>query len=411
MARRVRGPRRSVKLRFFNTFEPVIPLFGLLLPHLERAGHEAEAWIADREYRSAGSSGGFRARVIPTWSVPRRDRSPRKAFVHLSYAVAAALRSLFGRGVDCNVFLTQPPLFPTWARILRGLRRQPYCIILMDLYPWVAVEAGVMRRGAVATRLAEALARAALRGADRVIVIGRCMARRARELGVAPERIHLIRNWADTDTVRPVPRADNRMLARHGLEGRFVVMYSGNLGVSHEFRELLAVAERLRNQPDLLFLLVGDGSRRKEVEGEARRRDLANVMLLPFQPYEELGETLSMGDVHFVSLRPGFEGLVVPSKAYGVLAAGRPIVYEGSREGEIARMIEEEDVGVVVDPGDADGLAAAILRARDEPAWTKEAGERARRVAEGRYSAARALLCYEEVLTGAVKPACEPDDG
>ncbi|MFW6012086.1 MAG: glycosyltransferase family 4 protein [bacterium] len=398
-----------MKLRFFNTFEPVIPLFRLLLPHLERAGHEARAWIADREYRSAGLSGGLRARAIPTWSLRRRDGSPRKAFVHLSYAVGAALRSLFGRGVDCNVFLTQPPLFPIWARVLRGLRRQPYCIILMDLYPWVAVEAGVMQRSAVTTRLAEALARAALRGANRVIVIGRCMDRRVRELGVAPERVHLIQNWADTDAVRPVPRAKNRKRARLGLEGRFVVMYSGNLGVSHQFRELLEVAERLREETDLLFLIVGDGSRRKEVESQIRRRALTNVLLLPFQPYEEIGETLSMGDVHFVSLRPGFEGLVVPSKAYGVLAAGRPIIYQGSRKGEVARMVKEEEVGVVLDAGDRQGLAAAILRARDDPEWTAETGERARRVAETFYSAGAALHKYEEILTGAEAPQGESD--
>ena len=400
-----------MKLRFFNTFEPMIPLFRLLLPHLERRGHRAEAWIADREYRSAGSGSAFRARSIPTWVPQKGGGAPRKLFIHVTYSIGAALRSLFGPGVDCNVFLTQPPLFAVWARVLRALRGQLYCVITMDLYPWLAVEGGVMRRGAVSTRLAEALSTFALRGADQVIVIGRCMARKVEELGIPPERIHLIRNWADTDAVRSVAKGENRMLARHGLEGRFVVMYSGNLGVSHDFRDLLAVAERLRERQDLAFLIVGDGSRREEVEEEVRRRELSNVVLLPFQPYERLSDTLGMGDIHFVSLRPGFEGLVVPSKAYGVLAAGRPIVYEGSPEGEIAQMIKEEDVGVVVDPGDPEGLAAAILRARDDPAWTAKAGERARRVAERRYSAARALLCYEEVLTGTGTPGCEPDDG
>jgi glycosyltransferase involved in cell wall biosynthesis len=108
---------------------------------------------------------------------------------------------------------------------------------------------------------------------------------------------------------------------------------------------------------------------------------------------------LAAGDVHFVSLRRGFEGLVVPSKAYGSLAAGRPIVYQGSRDGEIARMIEEEGVGIVVAPGDVEGLAAAFLRARDGHDWRRAAGERARGLAEGRYGPAAALALYEAVLT------------
>lgn len=384
-----------MRFRFFNTFEPVVPLFRRLLPHLERSGHQAEAWIADREYRAGRSGHGFAVRTLPTWA-PRSGGRLRKPFVHLTYALGAAVRSLFGPGVDCNVFLTQPPLFGVWARILRTLRRQPYCLVVMDLYPWVAIEAGLLRRGAVATRLAQRLAAVTLRGADRVIVIGRCMAQRVTDLGVAADRIHLIHNWADTDSVRPVAVAE-RLDER--FRDRFVVLYSGNLGTSHDFHDLLAVADHFREDDGFLFVIVGDGARRREVEDDIRRRELSNVLLLPFQPEARLGETLAAGDVHFVSLRRGFEGLVVPSKAYGSLAASRPIVYQGSREGEIARMIEEEGVGIVVAPGDVDDLAAALQLARDGDDWRRAAGERARGLAEGRYGVAAALALYEAVLT------------
>lgn len=392
-----------MRFRFFNTFEPVVPLFRRLLPHLEGAGHQAEAWIADRDYRAGRSGPRFAVRVIPTWAPRGRCGQLRKPLVHLTYALGAAVRSLLGRGVDCNIFLTQPPLFGAWAWALKVLRGQPYCLVVMDLYPWVAVEAGVLRRGSVATRLAERLAAFTMRGADRVVVIGRCMARRVTDLGVPTDRIHMIHNWADTDSVRPgavAERPDER------FRDRFVVLYSGNLGTSHDFRDLLAVVDRFREDDGFLFVIVGEGARRREVEDDIRRRELSNVLLLPFQPEARLGETLAAGDVHFVSLRRGFEGLVVPSKAYGSLAAGRPIVYQGSREGEIARMIEEEGVGIVVDSGDADGLAAAFLRARDGDDWRRAAGERARGLAERRYGAAAALDLYEAVLT-AIPPAGE----
>lgn len=392
-----------MKFRFFNTFEPVIPLYRLLLPHLEQAGHEAEAWIVEQRYRPAEAGGGYPLRRIRSLANRSHGRLQSKALIHLSYAVASAILSLLGSRVDRNVFLTQPPLFTSWARVLRTVRRQPYCIVTMDLYPWVAIEAGILRRGSLAARVAERIAKVAFRGADRVIVIGRCMAQRVEDLGVPEQRIHLIRNWTDTTAIRPIPRAENRLRSRHGLDGTFVVMYSGNLGVSHRFGDLLETADRLREEPNLRFLFVGDGARKAEVEEEVNRRHLHNVTLLPFQPYEALSESLSMGDLHFVSLRSGFEGLVVPSKAYGVLAAGRPILYQGSRRGEIARMVDEEEVGIVVEPGDVDGLAAAILRARDDGDWRSQAGRRARRVAESRYDAGRALHLYEDVLTGLIE--------
>lgn len=156
-------------------------------------------------------------------------------------------------------------------------------------------------------------------------------------------------------------------------------------------------------------MFVGGGSRLVEVRDVAERAKLQNVAFLPFQPYEMLAEALSRGDVHFVSLRPGFEGLVVPSKAYGVLAAGRPIIYEGVRSGEIARMIQEENVGTVVEPGDAEQLERAVLRAKDDAFWREGAARAARELAVTRYSASRALNAYGSILTGETRDAGDSD--
>jgi glycosyltransferase involved in cell wall biosynthesis len=145
--------------------------------------------------------------------------------------------------------------------------------------------------------------------------------------------------------------------------------------VSHFFEDILAVAGELEPCRDVQFVFVGGGMRFMEVERFVKEKNLSNVLLVPYRDRSVLAQSLSVGDVHYVSLRPGFEGLVVPSKAYGIMAAGRPMIYQGSANGEIARMVAREGIGHVVPPGDREGLRNAILELcrNKEPgtAWAK----------------------------------------
>lgn len=390
-----------MKIRFFNTFDTAAPFFKQLLPYLHGRGHEVEVLIASRTYRPGGlrpGSRGFRVRALPTLTFPGIRRL-RLVTIHATYALSAAVVSIVSRHADVNVFLTQPPLFGIWGSVLHRARNQPYSVLIMDLYPWVAVAAGLLDPNGLSTRLATKLARRTLSRAQRVIVIGRCMAERVERLGIASHRIRTIHNWADPSTVQPVPPEVNRLRRQHGLHDRFVVMYSGNLGVSHYFEDLLEVAFRLRHHERIRFLFVGRGPRLAEVRSGVEKMGLRNVLFLDFQPYERLSESLSMGDIHFVSLREGFEGLVVPSKAYGALAAGRPLLYQGSASGEIARVVEEHDIGEVIPQGHPEDLEAAILRAEQDHDWRQAAGARARSLTETRYGPAAALSSYEAVIT------------
>jgi glycosyltransferase involved in cell wall biosynthesis len=174
------------------------------------------------------------------------------------------------------------------------------------------------------------------------------MAEKMKSMGIAEEKIHLITNWANTEVVYPIPPSENLLRQKLGLDGKFVLMYSGNMGLSHYFDDLLKVIRRLRNIDGLHFVFIGEGKRRSEIEKFVISHKLTNVTLLPFQPLDRLAECLSLGDIHFVSLRKGFEGLVVPSKAYGALAAGRAVIYQGDSRGEIAQMIIDEGFGAVV---------------------------------------------------------------
>ncbi|NGP53790.1 glycosyltransferase family 4 protein [Thioalkalivibrio sp. XN8] len=396
-------------IRFFNTYEPVSPFYRDLLPFLSDRGLKVEVIVSSREYREGRrpleeslAPSGVRVRRIG-WSNEPVQRRSQKLLVMVTYLVGAVLLSLFGPRAQLNFFLTQPPLFSSWGILLRAFRRQPYCCLVMDVYPDLAVRDGILKENGLATRLLAKVSGIVLRRADAVIVIGRCMREQLEKIGVAPARLELVQNWVNDAEVWAVDHERNRLRDELGLGGKFVILYSGNMGVSHSFSDVLEAARRLKELPDIVFLFIGDGSRRKEISEWQQRFGLENVRLLPFQPNERLAESLSLGDVHFLSLRAGFEGLAVPSKAYGALAAGRPILYQGESTGEIARMVLEEEIGCVVPLDDPDTLVTAVRRYYEDRSLGVEQGMRALRLNQLKYGRDQALEKYSQILEALVR--------
>jgi colanic acid biosynthesis glycosyl transferase WcaI len=391
----------AVRLRVYSAVEPGWSYYRDLLPHLASEGFEPELLISDAVYREGRGSAaaafagtGVHVRYVRVGGEKIRGR----AVVFVRYMAGAVLRGLFGKGTDVNFFLTQPQLFFLWGAILKLLRRQRYVVVVMDMYPEVAVQAGMIGGRSAAARLLGALSRLGMRHADRVIAIGRCSREYLERQGIRAERIRVVPNWSSEAEVQPIPRDQNPMRAELGLGDRLVVMYSGNMGVAHYFEDILDVVGRFRNRDEVRFVFAGSGARRAEIETAKRERGLENLILLPFQPVEKLAQSLSLGDVHFISLRSGFEALVVPSKAYGVITAGRPIIYQGEAGGEIARMIREDGLGEVVPLNAPDQLEAAVSRYLELPGLALEQGRRAAERAATEYSRAAALSRYAEAL-------------
>lgn len=392
------------RVRFFNTYEPVTSFYRDLLPHLVSSGFNCDVVISRASYRSertsldhSGNDGSINYHRMPALFAEAADGFAKLTSA-LLYVVFASTTSLLGKGVDMNFFLTQPPLFSAWGMILKLLRGQKYVCLLMDIYPDVAIEAGMLRRRGLIARTTSFLSRMTWRHADQVIVIGRCMANRVEAAGVPPERISRIHNWGDESSIIPIPAESNSMRKENGFGDRFVVLYSGNMGVSHTFDEILQVAIELRSDDGIAFVFTGRGSRKKEIEKAIQQHQLTNVTLLPFQPPDRLAESLSMADVHLVTLRTGFEGLVVPSKTYGALASGRPVIYVGDRDGEISQMLCEQRVGVTVSAGDAAGLKEAIMAYRNDPARRKKEGNCAREISMTVLDKNSAIMAYAELL-------------
>lgn len=319
----------------------------------------------------------------------------------LFYALAL-LKVLSLPRADVVVSFTTPPFIALVGLISRWLRGSKAIYWVMDLYPDLPVACGVMREGAIGTRLMEGVNRFLLRHSDTTVVLGRCMRERVLGKGVPAARLRFIPVWGDGGEA--TPGGPNPYRERWAPGGEFVVMYSGNFGLGHEAGTILEVVRKLREEKGIRFVFVGGGKRRAEVEGFIARHGLGNAFWEDYQPRESLSLSLAAGDIHLISLREGVEGIMVPSKLYGIMAAGRASVFVGHPSSEIARVLTEHDAGVTVREGDAEGLAAAILALRKDAARRAAMGENARRALRGRYDRATACAMWADLIEGRHEP-------
>lgn len=282
---------------------------------------------------------------------------------------------------DAMVLLTDPPLLCSLGMLLRW--RHGGCTGWhQDLYPEVAEVLGVLPKGGVLARFFRSLSNIGLNVQKRCVVVGRDMAGRIIDRGIAPERVTMISNWVNSERLLPIDRHANSLRRDLGLENSFVLMYSGNLGLAHTFDPLLKAASIVEaKRSDVTILLAGVGTRREEVERQVQKEGLTSVRLVPPFPAERLGEALGIADLHIVTLRDGLEGLVVPSKLYGGLSVGRPALFLGPQESEVAYVLKHWECGTTVSSGKPEEIAAAILAWADDPRRHQQACQNARKAA------------------------------
>jgi len=331
------------------------------------------AYDPSQRYAPDEAAGGV---VIHRVTAARFDR--RKVWGWLLNALlfypAVLLRLLSMPRHDVTVFLTDPPLLFVLGPIVRRIRGTKFVCWSQDLYPDVAVELGVLSRRSPVTVVCRWLSGWALRRADLVVALGETMKERLVARGVVADRIAVVHVWADKKVAYPVQEADNWFLEKHGLKGKFVVSYAGNMGLSHEFATVLDAARSLRQYEDVVFLFIGDGKQLRRVEEQAQD---VRAVFLPFQPEEQVAYSLSAASVHVVTLKAGLEGVLVPKKLYGALAVARPVIFVGPERSEVAQVISEAMCGFVVEQGDADGFVAAVQRLKAGTGERQAMGKRA----------------------------------
>jgi colanic acid biosynthesis glycosyl transferase WcaI len=391
-----------MRLIFINRFYwPETPATGQLLTDLAEGlaarGHEVEVITSH--------SGA----VETPWTETRhgvrirRVRSTRRAHALSAgkvldwgtFLVAAVWRLLLHTRRGTTVIaMTDPPLLGIGVSLASWVRDARVIHWVQDIYPEIAIEL-TGHRWLAPLKLLRDLA---WRRADRCVTLGRDMGAILMKAGVNADRLWLIPNAAPTEVGAEPPPVSTGLRSEWRLEGRFVVAYSGNLGRVHDLEPVLEVADRLRKSPEIAFVFIGDGAQRPALEREAAQRQLPNVQFQPAQPRARLAESLAMGDLHLVTLRPGCEHYVFPSKFYGIIAAGRPVIYIGPVGSELAQIIIREGLGLVFARDQTAELATALRALAGDPQSCRRFADAARgfAVAEN----ARTVPRWSELLSG-----------
>jgi len=360
----------------------------------------------------------------PRASLPKRE-TVKGVHVHRITTTGFGRSALWGRGIDYVSYYgaawryarsliregdvliakTDPPLIQVVAMWVAMPAKARLVNWLQDIYPESAAELRVpFMRGTVARSL-ERLRDSSLQRAQANVVVGHQMAQRVQSRGVPLDRVHVIHNWTDDEHLSPLAHPENPLRQEWGLERSFVAGYSGNLGRAHEFQTVLAAAERLRSHPRIVFLFIGGRHGFDQLAQAVKERGLNRIFrFIAYQPEERLRNSLNVPDVHLISLKSELEGLIMPSKFYGIAAVGRPILSITAGGGEIAQLVRQHECGLVVEPGNGQALADALVLLSNDPLRATEMGRRARAMLDNYFSRKHALASWDRLLAAVTNP-------
>ena len=368
--------------------------------------HDVAAEMARRGWRVIVHVSG-RGYDDPTTKYPRREtrdgveirRIPLASFGKKTIARRVAgtasfmgqvfLRGLLSKRPDVLLVSTSPPMIGFVGRLVTWLRgwggggkRIPLVYWAMDLNPDQLIAMGKLKETDRAARFLEKNNKKILDRSDLVVALDRFMADRLRPRTTGlDDRLLVIPPWPHEDHVEPVPHAHNTFRDEHGLQGKFVVMYSGNHSPANPLDTLLDAAKRLKDDDRFVFAFIGGGVQKKEVEAFVKENGLSNALCLPYQPIESLRFSLSAADVHVVSLGGDMVGIIHPCKVYGSMAVARPVLFFGPKPSHVSDLLDAHGIGRHVDHGDVDGAVAAIEELAALPAEERDTmGRKARAV-------------------------------
>lgn len=323
-----------------------------------------------------------------------------RAFDYMSFYLSAMVHVLLtAKRNDIYVVKTDPPLLMViigLALRIKGARRINW---LQDIYPEIAAKSGVaFAKGGLGWCLTY-LRNRSIRKADHTVVISEGMRRFIADQMPGMGSVTIIDNFTDDAAIRPVSPSQNTLRREWGFAPNdFIVGYSGNLGRAHDLETMLSTAEQLRDIRSIKFLFIGGGHLRETLVQQAELRNLASIITKPYQPRDVLFYSLAVPDIHWLSLSPDFEGLIMPSKLYGIAAAGKPMIFVGDPQGDIGRLCRDYEMGLPVEPGDGYGFASAIRRLHGNQAYRERMGLNARAFIDERANRDLIVTKWENML-------------
>ena len=347
---------------------------------LARRGHDVVVYTSNRGYDEPSNyyprretRHGVKIRRVPLSHFGKSSIAVRIAG-GLSFVAQSVARAVAHRKVDAVVVSTSPPMAPFAALILHALRQVRVKYWIMDINPDQIVALGMATENSPSVRAFNWLNRQILDKADDVVVLDRMMAERINRKRDVSDKLTILPPWPAQDPARLVPHSENPFRLAHADSSKRIVMYSGNHGPSSPLTTILKAAKLLADDPRLLFMFIGGGIGKQEVDEAAGE----NIVSLPYQPRAELLNSLSAADVHIVTVGDAVPGIVHPSKVYGAMAVGRPILLVGPPQNHVADIMEEHDIGWHVRNGDVDGAVRVLREIAAMPAKQLEAmGQRA----------------------------------
>ena len=319
-----------------------------------------------------------------------------RAIDYLSFYLSTFLYLLFNiNSSDILVAKTDPPMISVIAAFAAKMKGAVLINWIQDLFPEVAQALGVKGLFFLYPFLLK-MRNYSLKKAYKNIVIGDIMAMRLQSEGI--DKIKVIHNWSIEDNIRPLNREKNQLRDEWDLQDKFVVGYSGNIGRAHDFSAFVSAAEMLKNNEKIVFLIIGGGAQFNKIKKTVKELSLNNVLFEPYQPREKLHLSLTVPDLHVISLIPELEGLIVPSKFYGIAASGKPVLYIGSKDGEIPKVLKEAGCGETFQVDQVNEIIQYIEKLSSDIDQVDKMGASARHVFDSRFKKHKAIKSWFELL-------------
>jgi colanic acid biosynthesis glycosyl transferase WcaI len=377
-------------------------LFTGLCAELVKKGYDAEVWCGQPSYTVRRRQpktlkyNGITIRYLLSTNFPKGSL-PGRIFNILTFIASAVFKVAFSPEKIPIYTVTNPPFLGIALSLICRIRRRKLIYIILDVYPEGLIRVGKVSAGNILIRLWHRLFIASLKRCYKIIVIGRDMKRWLEE--VCPEcvsRTEYIPHWQDDGKISPVDFEDNPLVRELNLSGRFVVQYSGNMGLWNEMEVIGKTVNK--NIENVFFLFIGGGIRKDELTRMISDTAVKNTVFLPFQPDDRLRFSLTACHAALITLKEGLEGMAVPCKIYGILAAGIPVIALVPENSEIAMVVREEECGYVLNPGDAEGLERAIIDLRENVSRRTNMGINSRNAFENKYKTEIIAGRYAEML-------------
>ncbi len=386
---------------------PSAPLFTMLCENLVRLGHQVTMITMVPSYPTGNVSAEFRGKLlfkseengvnVIRVGLPSVDRSKLhlRMLQFICYQIGATWAGL-SKQYDVVMASTSSLTVLLPFAYLVVLRRKPAIYSIYDVYPSIGITLGIFRHKWLIA-LISSMERFCLNNATVIRIISDSFRPELRKMGVPEEKMILVYDWVDTDLVHPMPR-DNAFARDHGLTGKFVILYAGNMGLSQGLEHVLTAARMLEDHTDICFVFVGDGVNRERLVAETEQRRLNNVKFIPFQPRQLLPEVLASADISLVSLQRGIGFSSLPSKTYSILSSGRPMVVCVDEKSETRNLIDRAEAGLCVPPENPSALVEAILNLKNDPELRERMGRNGRIWAENNHSPLSGAKQIEKIM-------------